>query len=75
MDSYFKNRPIGQDQPDRQDIVAFGRRQLAAGEKIPLILFILSKKTKIESNPHVIDHPKFYTMCFYSNFINICSLL
>jgi hypothetical protein len=26
---------IGQDQPDRQDSAAFGRRPLAAGGKIP----------------------------------------
>ena len=53
MDSYLKKRQIGQDQPDRQDIAAFGRRPLAVGEKIPLILFILSKK--LDSNPILIS--------------------
>jgi hypothetical protein len=28
-------KKIGQDQPDRQDSAAFGRRPLAAGGKIP----------------------------------------
>jgi hypothetical protein len=37
MDSFLK-KTIGQDQPDRQDIAAFGRKRLAAGDNIPSIL-------------------------------------
>ena len=53
MDSDL-TKTIGQDQQDRQDKAAFGRRHLAAGEQNPVnpVNPVLIKNTKTESIPH-----------------------